>query len=140
MFVAFNSLANLVTQDAQVECFHNAAKHLVPGGRFVVELWVPSVLPHGKGRGQHLTQFRDGGHVIDVFAPITQVGESRHYEHLDDGTVRYGHMPHRYVWPSELDLMARLAGLEFEARYADWAKTPVVDSPSTVSVWRKPPG
>lgn len=139
VFVAFNSLANLVTQDAQVECFRNAAKHLAPGGRFVVELWVPTVTPHGHGRGRHVAQFSDDGHVIDVFDPITQVGESRHYQHLDDGTVRYGHMPHRYVWPSELDLMAQLAGLEFEARHADWTQGVVVaDSPSTVSVWRKP--
>lgn len=139
VFVAYNSLANLMTQDAQVACFKNAARHLAPGGRFVVELWVPSVAPHGQGRGRHLAQFRDGGHVVDVFNPITQVGESRHYEHLDDGTVRFGHMPHRYVWPSELDLMAQLAGLEVEARYADWAQTPVdADSPRTVSVWRKP--
>lgn len=78
VFVAFNSLANLVTQDAQVACFRNAAKHLLPGGRFVVELWVPTVAPHGQGRGQHLAQFGDGGHVVDVFDPITQVGESRH--------------------------------------------------------------
>lgn len=137
--VAYNSLANVMTQDAQVACFANAARHLRPGGFFAVELWVPTVNSQGQNRGAHLAQYRDDVHVVDVFDPITQVGDSRHYRHRGDGSVSYGHMPHRYVWPSELDLMAKLAGLVPYARYADWSRTPITaDATSAVSIWQKP--
>ena len=139
VYVVWNSLGNVRTQDEQVEVFRNAARHLAPGGRFVVELWVPPLrrLPPG----QLAAPFHVGEqHVgLDTYDLTTQQGTSHHYTREPDGTLRYGASNFRYVWPAELDLMARLAGLEREARYADWRRTPFTsDSESHVSVWRLP--
>jgi SAM-dependent methyltransferase len=141
VYLVFNTIGNLFTQDAQVECFRNAARHLAPGGRFVVEVGVPALrrLPPGQ---QAVPFDVSTGHVgFDTYDLVTQRAVSHHYIRTADGAYRY--VPHnfRYVWPSELDLMARLAGLEFEARFADWGKHPFTgESTSHVSVWRRPTG
>lgn len=139
VYLVFNTIGNLFTQDAQVECFRNAARHLAPGGRFVVEVGVPALrrLPPG----QEAIPFDVSAEHIgfDTYDLVTQRAISHHYMQQDDGSYRY--LPHnfRYVWPSELDLMARLASLEFEARFADWEQRPfTAESTSHVSVWRKP--
>lgn len=139
VYVAWNSISNLRTQAEQVECFRNAARHLGQGGRFVIELWVPPIrrLPPG----QSAVPMRVGaGHLVfDTYDLTTQQCTSHHYRHESDGSVRYGAGTFRYIWPAECDLMAQLAGLELEERFADWAGavfTP--DSESHVSVWRKP--
>lgn len=139
VFVVWNSLGNVRTQDEQVEVFANAARHLSPGGRFVVEIGVPSLrrLPPG----QSAIPFHVGtDHVgFDTYDLATQQATSHHYSQEADGRFRYGAHHFRYVWPSELDLMARLAGMELEARYADWRRTPFTsDSESHVSIWRLP--
>ena len=139
VYLVFNSLENLRTQDAQVACFRNAAAHLRPGGRFVVEIGVPQVhrLPAGE---RHLACDVSADHVgIDEYVdPVEQILVSHHLD-LDGGSVRRVSGAFRYVWPSELDLMARLAGLEREARWSSWQREPfTAESTSHVSVWRAP--
>jgi SAM-dependent methyltransferase len=138
VYLVWNSVMNLPTQDEQVQCFVNAASHLGPGGRFVVEVGVPGLrrLPPG----QLAVPFDVGeGHLgFDSYDVVTQGLISHHYHREPDGTLRYGAGHFRYVWPSELDLMARIAGLELEHRYADWDGSPfTADSESHVSIWRK---
>jgi SAM-dependent methyltransferase len=138
VYVVWNSIGNLRTQDEQVRCFANAARHLAPGGRFVVELWVPGIRRFPPG--QAAVPFHvDDHHVgFDTYDMTTQQGTSHHYTRSEDGTVRYGASNFRYIWPAECDLMARLAGLELEQRIADWAGRPFTsESESHVSVWRK---
>ncbi|WP_439591117.1 class I SAM-dependent methyltransferase [Microbacterium sp.] len=139
VYLVFNTIGNLREQEEQVACFRNAARHLAPGGRFVIELWIPGIrrLPPG----QTAVPFAvDDDHLgFDTYDMATQQGASHHYSRQDDGTFRYGVTNFRYIWPAECDLMAQLAGLEFEARYADWHRTPFTgESESHVSVWRKP--
>jgi len=139
VYIVWNSISNLRTQDEQVACFANAARHLRPGGRFVVELGVPSLrrLPPG----QIAVPFDVSEHHLgfDTFDTVTQQGTSHHYGRRPDDSLTYNPHHFRYIWPAECDLMARLAGLELESRAADWAGTPFTsDSTSHVSVWRKP--
>lgn len=139
VYLVFNTIGNLFTQEAQVRCFGNAARHLAPGGRFVIEVGVPALrrLPPG----QQAVPFEvSAEHVgFDTYDQITQRAVSHHYIRTADGTYRYTPHNFRYVWPSELDLMAQLAGLEFEARFADWDEHPFdAESTSHVSVWRRP--
>ena len=139
VFVVWNSLGNVRTQDAQVATFANAARHLQPGGRLVVEMWIPAIRRWAPGSAA--VPFHVGRrHVgFDTYDLATQQGTSHHYTTQDDGTFRYTESNFRYCWPAELDLMARLSGLEHQARYADWRKTAITsDSESAVSVWRKP--
>ncbi|HQR26057.1 MAG TPA: class I SAM-dependent methyltransferase [Nocardioides sp.] len=139
VYLVWNGLGNLRTQAAQVACFRNAARHLAPGGRFVIELWIPGIrrLPPG----QVAVPFHVGEHHVglDTFDLTTQQGTSHHYRRHPDGTVTYGASNFRYVWPAECDLMAQLAGMELESRLAGWSGDPFTnDSESHVSVWRKP--
>jgi SAM-dependent methyltransferase len=138
VYLVWNSIANLRTQDEQVECFRNAARHLVTGGRFVIELWVPQLrrLPPGQVAlpfdvtAEHLG--------FDTLDTSSQQGTSHHYWTEPDGTTRYSISNFRYIWPAECDLMAQLAGMQLEARFADWDRSPfTADSQSHVSVWRK---
>lgn len=141
VYLVWNSLGNLRTQDEQVACFQNAARHLVPGGRFVIELWIPGLRRFPPG--QAAVPFHVGRHHagFDTYDLTTQQGTSHHYRRHDDGTVSYGDHNFRYAWPAECDLMARLAGLSLESRHADWRGAPFTnDSESHVSVWRKPTG
>jgi SAM-dependent methyltransferase len=139
VYLVFNTLGNLRTQEEQVTCFRNAARHLRPEGRFVIELGVPAIrrLPPG----QLAVPFDVGERHLgfDTYDLATQAGISHHYWPGEDGHARYGVHHYRYVWPAECDLMAQLAGLELEQRLADWDGTPFTsDSESHVSVWRKP--
>ncbi len=138
VYVVWNSIGNLRTQAEQVACFQNAARHLRPGGRFVIELWVPSIRRFPPG--QTAVPFHVGSsHVgFDTLDMATQRGTSHHYTREADGTVRYAASNFRYIWPAECDLMAQMAGLELERRNADWLGNPFTnDSESHVSVWRK---
>lgn len=139
VYLVFNTLGNLRTQAEQVACFRNAARHLSPGGRFVVEIGVPSLrrLPPG----QTAVPFDVGEEHLgfDTYDLVGQQGTSHHYTREADGSFRYGIHHYRYVWPEECDLMAQLAGLERESRWADWHGSPFTsDSESHVSVWRRP--
>jgi SAM-dependent methyltransferase len=139
VYAVWNCLGNLRTQAEQVACFRNAARHLGPGGRFVVELWIPPIRRFPPG--QEAVPFHVGTHHVglDTYDLTTQQGTSHHYRHEPDGTVTYGASNFRYIWPAECDLMAELAGLELEHRYADWHRNAFTsDSENHVSVWRKP--
>jgi SAM-dependent methyltransferase len=139
VYVVWNSIGNLRTQDEQVQCFRNAARHLSPGGRFVVELWVPGIRRFPPGQVAVPFQVTDRHVGFDTYDMVTQQGTSHHYRRRDDGSASYGSSNFRYIWPAECDLMARLAGLALEQRVADWSGAPFTsDSPSHVSVWRKP--
>ena len=136
VYVVFNSIFNLRTQEWQVACFENAAAHLAPGGAFVVEIMVPELqrLP----RGDRFLLFDAApDHVgFDEYDLVTQALTSHHY---DPGRGTYTTTPGRYIWPSELDLMARLAGLTLRERWADWDRSPfTAESTKHVSVWEKP--
>ncbi|MFD7535096.1 class I SAM-dependent DNA methyltransferase [Streptomyces sp. NPDC059819] len=140
VYLVYNTLSNLLTQEEQVECFRNAARHLRPGGRFVIELGVPPLrfLPPGQVAVPFDVSARHLG--FDTFDLVRQVLVSHHFTRDgDDGSYRRDRSQHRYAWPTELDLMARIAGLELERRVADWDGTPFTqDSGKHISVWRKP--
>jgi hypothetical protein len=138
VYVVWNSISNLRTQDEQVACFRNAARHLIPGGRFVIELGVPPLRRLPPGQLAAPFAVTDDYLGFDTFDLVTQRCTSHHYWHEDDGTVRHGAGSFRYLWPSECDLMATMAGMELEQRVADWDGSPFTsDSESHVSVWRK---
>jgi SAM-dependent methyltransferase len=138
VFLIFNTISNLTTQDAQVACFQNAADHLRSGGRFVIENNVPALqsLPPG----QTVLPFRADpeGFSFDVYDVVTQSFSSQHF-FIVDGRLEAFPVEFRYAWPSELDLMARLAGLRHEHRWAGWRREPFTAlSPGHVSVYVKP--
>lgn len=138
VYLVWNSISNLRTQQEQVACFRNAARHLSPGGRFVIELWVPPVRRLPPGQLAAPMQVDDGHLVFDTYDLTTQACTSHHYRTDVDGAVRYGSGRFRYIWPSECDLMAELAGLVLDQRVADWDGSPFTsESESHVSVWRK---
>jgi SAM-dependent methyltransferase len=139
VYLVYNTISNLLTQAEQVACFRNAARHLAPGGRFVIELWVPELrrLPPG----QQATVWHAGpGYIgLDTYDVLDQQVVSHHFRFGDGTQAELVRSPHRYIWPAELDLMAQLAGFELEARHADWARTEfTADSRSHVSVYRVP--
>ncbi|WP_130796609.1 class I SAM-dependent DNA methyltransferase [Streptomyces otsuchiensis] len=140
-YLVFNTIMNLTTQDAQVECFRSVASQLDPGGRFVVEVAVPDLrrLPPG----QDAVPFRVSGNgwAYDRYDPATQAMSSNYLTVTDDGRGRRRSIPFRYVWPAELDLMARLAGLRLSERWEGWGEEPFTgESTRHVSVWEKPAG
>lgn len=138
VYLVFNSISNLRTQQEQVECFRNAARHLSAGGRFVIELWVPAIRRMPPGQDVVPMSLAAGHLIFDTYDLATQQCASHHYWREAGGSTRYDSGNFRYIWPAECDLMAQLAGLEFEERVADWDGSPfTADSESHVSVWRK---
>ena len=139
VYLVFNTIGNLTTQQAQVACFRNAAGHLEPGGCFVIELLVPALqrLPPGETvRPFHVSETYWGFDEYDV---ATQGLISHHLSIAEDGTAEHVSMPFRYAWPAELDLMAQLAGMRLRERWAGWNREPFTnDSDTHVSVWEKP--
>jgi SAM-dependent methyltransferase len=139
VYLVYNTISNLLTQAEQVACFRNAARHLGPGGRFVIELWVPELrkLPPG----QRAVVFgSDPGYVgLDTYDVLRQHVVSHHFWFDDSRQAKVFRSPHRYIWPAELDLMAQLAGFELETRHADWQGAEfTAESRSHVSVYRLP--
>ena len=137
VYLVFNTIFNLVTQDGQVACFENAAAHLRSGGRFVIEARVPELqrLP----LGQTVLPWRadPDGMSFYVYDVVEQRLSGRHYDFVD-GRVVPNPIELRYAWPAELDLMARLAGLRLQDRWAGWRREPFTAlSPSHVSVYEK---
>jgi SAM-dependent methyltransferase len=138
VYLVFNTIFNLVTQEGQVACFENAARHLTSGGRFVIEARVPELqrLP----LGQTVLPWRADadGMSFYVYDVVTQRLSGQHYNFVD-GRVEPSPIELRYAWPAELDLMARIAGLELQDRWANWRREPFTHlSPSHVSVYAKP--
>lgn len=139
VFVVFNGISNVLTQDRQIAVFENAVRHLEPGGRFVVELWVPDLRTLPPGRTGSVFAAEPGYLAADVFDLVAQHVVSHHVHFDPEGgtSARIFRSPHRYIWPAELDLMARLAGLSLESRHGGWSDEPFTeDSPSHVSVYR----
>jgi SAM-dependent methyltransferase len=137
VYLVFNTISNLLTQAGQVECFRNAARHLSPGGRFVIELEVPK-LPRLPPAAQAIVcQSHTGQISVDTFDVASQQLVSHHFGFAEGKETTLFRSPHRYVWPSELDLMGQLAGFELESRHADWSGTPFTSAArSHVSVYR----
>lgn len=139
VYLVYNTIANLLTQEAQVECFRNAARHLPPGGRFVIELWIPELRKLPPGTEATVWQVEDGYIGLDTYDVLHQRVVSHHFRFGEGRDARLGRTPHRYIWPAELDLMAQLAGFALESRHADWSGTELTaDSRSHVSVYRLP--
>ena len=138
VYLVYNTIMNLRTQEQQVACFRNAAAHLVFGGRFVIETMVPELrhLPPGETIRPFDVSSRHLG--FEEYADlVNQISISHHY-HIDGDRVRTTSPVFRYVWPSELDLMAEIAGMTLESRWANWDRDPFTgDSRSHVSVWQK---
>jgi SAM-dependent methyltransferase len=137
-YLVFNTITNLLTQDEQVACFRNVARHLEPGGCFVIEVGIPDLqrLPPGETfQPFSVTPTHLGFDEYDV---ASQRSFSHHYS-VVDGRLEIFSSPHRYVWPSELDLMARLAGMTLRERWSDWNRRPFTsESRMHISVWEKP--
>jgi SAM-dependent methyltransferase len=137
-YLVFNTILNLTTQAAQVACFQNVAAHLEPGGCFVIEVGVPRLqeLPPGETfRVFHVSESRWGFDEYDV---VNQGLISHHFEIVDGRAERLS-IPFRYAWPSELDLMAQLAGMTLRERWSGWKRESFTsDSDKHVSVWEKP--
>jgi len=111
VFLVFNTISNLLTQEEQVECFRNAAAHLSVGGVFVVELWVPELRALPPGRGATVGMVQPGYMLVDTYDVLHQQVVSHHFSYGDGREAEVSRSPHRYIWPAELDLMAELAGL-----------------------------
>jgi SAM-dependent methyltransferase len=139
-YLVFNTIMNLTTQDEQVACFRNVAAHLGPDGCFVIEVLLPDLqrLPPGETiRPFAVTPTRLGFDEYDV---VSQGLISHHYT-VTDGELEVHSLPFRYVWPAELDLMARLAGLRLRERWSGWNREPfTAESGQHVSVWQKKAG
>src|SRR4051812_47367470 len=140
VYLVFNTISNLLSQAEQVECFRNAGRHLAPGGRFVIELWVPELRSLPPGREATVWQ-HDAGYIgLDTYDVLRQRVVSHHFRFGDGTQATLFRSPHRYIWPAELDLMAQLAGFALERRHADWSDAPfTADSRSHVSVYRLAP-
>jgi SAM-dependent methyltransferase len=138
VYLVFNTIGNLVTQDAQVACFANAAAHLEPGGRFLIEVGVPDLRRLPPGQDAVVFSHAPGYVGYDRYTDLVAQQAVSHHFFADGSGTRELRTPFRYVWPSELDLMARLAGLSLQDRWAGWDRAPFTgDSTSHVSVWVK---
>lgn len=137
VYLVFNTITNLLTQHEQVECFRNAAAHLDPGGYFLIEVNVPDLQRLQPGE-THVAFDVSPGHVgIDEYDVANQSLISHHYWISADRAETFD-SHHRYAWPAEYDLMARIAGLTLSQRWSNWQRDPYTrDSTSAVSVWQR---
>jgi SAM-dependent methyltransferase len=136
-YLVFNTINNLTTQEEQVACFQNVAAHLEPGGCFVIEVGIPQLqrLP----AGETVRPFDVSPHHLgfDEYDIASQGLISHHYS-LVDGVWEAASTPFRYVWPAELDLMARLACMRLRERWSGWKREPFTsESRKHVSVWER---
>jgi SAM-dependent methyltransferase len=133
-----NTIMNLTTQAAQVACFRNVARHLDPGGCFVIEVGVPGLQRLPPGETFQVFDWSDDHWGIDEY-DVANHGLISHHFRLVDGRIELQSIPFRYVWPAELDLMAELAGMRLRERWAGWKREPFTsESREHVSVWEKP--
>jgi hypothetical protein len=139
VYLVFNTIMNLTTQDEQVAVFANAAAHLEPGGCFVLEVVVPQLRRLPPGELGRVFDMRTGHVGIETFDDLVdQISWSHHWTDVDGRLLQHS-APYRYVWPSELDLMALLAGMTLRERWGGWRREPFTsDSRLHVSVWEKP--
>jgi SAM-dependent methyltransferase len=137
-YLVFNTINNLTTQPEQVACFRNAAAHLEPGGCFLIEVGVPQLRRLPPGETFHVFAASETHWGFDEYDVANQGLVSHHFT-LRDGEIVRRSIPFRYVWPAELDLMARLAGMTLRDRWSGWRREPFTsESRKHVSVWEKP--
>jgi SAM-dependent methyltransferase len=137
--LVYNTIFALPSQAAQVRCFANAARHLAPGGRFVIEAWVPDPAAFTDGTAVRVLSAGADEVLLEAATlhPADQTMRTTKIHLTERGGVRLLPANHRYAWPAELDLMAELAGLQLQQRWSDWDRTPWTDaSRSHVSVYR----
>jgi len=138
VYLICNTIMNLTTREAQVACFRNAASHLRPGGYFVIKVMVPELQWLPPGDTLHVFDAREKHWGINEYDVVSQRVVSHHFEKVDDGRFELGSVPFRYVWPSELDTMAEMAGLRLSGRWGWWRREPFTsESRNHVSVWEK---
>jgi SAM-dependent methyltransferase len=136
-YLLVNTIMNLTTQEEQVACFRNVAAHLAPGGCFVIEVQVPRLQRLPPGERFQVFDVSPTHVGIDEY-DVERQGLVSHHYWIEDDRVEVLSPPFRYVWPSELDLMAQLAGMTLRERWADWDRSPFTDeSKKHVSVWEK---
>ena len=139
VYLVFNGISNVLTQERQIAVFENAARHLEPGGRFVIELWVPDLRTLPPGRTGSVFTAQPGYLGADVFDVVAQHVVSHHVRFNPEkgSSARVFRSPHRYIWPAELDLMARIAGFSLESRHGGWSEEVfTADSTDHVTVYR----
>jgi SAM-dependent methyltransferase len=139
VFLVFNTIGNLFTQDRQVACFANAGAHLEPGGFFAIEVGVPDLRHLPPGADARVFAQAKGYVGYDRYTDLVAQQAVSHHFMVENNGGREVQTPFRYVYPSELDLMAKLAGMFLRDRWADWNKSPFNgESTSHVSIWQKP--
>lgn len=132
-----NTITNLTTQDEQIECFRNVAAHLEPGGRFVIENYIPELQRLPPGETVHVFAATQSHVGFEEYNVTEQIAISHHFWVIEGRLTTFS-SPHRYVWPSELDLMARIAGMTLRERWGDWHRTQLTsESRNHISVWEK---
>ncbi|MEI8122366.1 MAG: class I SAM-dependent methyltransferase [bacterium] len=140
IYIVFNTLFNLLTQDEQIECFENVSNHLLEGGCFVVEGGMPTEfcnLPNNQYVRLEGLTMKKAYLDVAIYDPVSQILDETHIGLSSEGT-RLGQIVTRYAWPSELDLMAKIAGLKLVNRYSDWKKSPMKSNSSNcISVYKK---
>jgi SAM-dependent methyltransferase len=137
-YLVYNAIGNLLTQDGQVACFANAAGHLEPGGYFLIEVGVPDLRRLPPGEDARVFSHAPGYVGYDRYTDLAAQQAMSHHFVANAMGIAETRTPFRYVWPSELDLMAKLAGLSLIHRWADWCRSPFnADSTSHVSIWQK---
>jgi len=138
VYLVRNTITNLTTQDEQVRCFANAATHLRAGGSFVIENYVPELQRLPPSVTRHVFTATEDHVAFEEYDVAAQIAVSHHYWTVEGQLTRWS-STHRYAWPSELDLMARLAGMRLVERWHDWRRTPFTsESRQHVSLWQKP--
>lgn len=136
VYLLRNTITNLTTQEEQVECFRNAARHLKPGGFFVIENYVPELRRLPPGESKHVFTATPAHVGVGEYDTVNQIETSRHWWVID-GELETFASDHRYVWPSELDLMAAFAGMTLRERWSDWYRQPFTSqSRGHISVWQ----
>jgi SAM-dependent methyltransferase len=136
-YLVFNTIGNLTTQDAQIACFRNVARHLEPGGCFVIEVGIPELRRLPPGETFRVFDSSETHWGVDEFDVANQGLVSHHFS-IVDGRWQLLSMPFRYVWPSELDLMAELVGMKLRERWSDWSREEfTAESRKHISVWEK---
>src|SRR5919201_5864394 len=138
-YLVFNTIMNLTTQDEQVACFENVGAHLEPGGCFVIEVGLPQLQRLPQGQKIHVFSYTGPTRFgFDEYDVVNQGLISHRYAERE-GIFGPWSIPFRYVWPSELDLMARMAEMKLRERWSGWKREPFTsDSTKLVSVWEKP--
>lgn len=138
VYLLRNTITNLTTQDEQVDCFRNAAAHLGPGGFLLIENYVPALQRVPPGETVRVFAAQPDHLAFENYDVAAQIAVSTHFWVID-GELKTFSSPHRYVWPGELDLMAKIAGLTLRHRWSDWHRNPFTsDSPDHISIWQKP--